>query len=462
MIPARWAPSLQVFGALLALGTARNASAQVQAQAQAQAQAQPPPAAQSGPTPPRVIEGDQAFGLALQLFLRAGEYDHALDLLLSRPDLVARPEGLRLRVELLVRLGQDEAALSAIETYLSAHPDDAVARFQLAEIHFKHRHDQAATLAYRLALAGGLDPFRAGVTRTRLEAINSRKSLRVWIGGSIAPDSNVNAGTDATHVDLYGLPFQLDDAARRRGGVGVSGYGGVEKSFRVSPTLFVRATGIFSFNALPGDDLDNQQLSLRLGPEWRVGRDATIAVQATASESWFGGARLERREGLLAEGDAYGHDRRWRAILTADNIRQSLSPTRDGRSYAIDLSRTRYLSTSTLWRLNGGVTRRDSLAGSESYWEGQVGVGRLFPMPLASLLYIEAGYDERRFDAAAAAFGLTRRDQEVRLEARVSKRDLLILGSHPYVSARFSRNRSNIGLYSYDRSRVEFGFTREF
>ena len=462
MILARRARFPRLFCAVLTIWAAND----VAAQAQTGVATTPPTASEDSKGPQTIaaqtIDGDHGLALALQLFLRAGAYDKALDLLLSRPDLVARPEGLRLRVELLLRLGRTEAALGAIETYLSAYPNDAMARFQLAEIHFTRRHDQAATLAYRLALAGGLDPFRAGVTRARLEIINSRKSLRIWVGGAIAPDSNVNAGANVTHVDLYGLPFQLDDAARQRRGVGVTAYGGAEKSFRLSSRMFMRATGIFSVNALPGDDLDSEQLSLRLGPEWRLGRNTTLAVQATVSESRFGGARLERREGVLVEGDTYGDNRRWTAVLATDTIRQSLSPTRDGESLSLDLARTRYLSTSSLWRMSGATTRRASEAASESYWEGQLGLGRLFSTPLATQLYVETGYGERRFDGYAAAFGRVRRDQEMRLEARVSKRDLLVLGTHPYVSTRLSRNRSNIGLYSYDRQRVEFGFTREF
>jgi hypothetical protein len=89
-------------------------------------------------------------------------------------------------------------------------------------------------------------------------------------------------------------------------------------------------------------------------------------------------------------------------------------------------------------------------------------VGRLFQAPLASLLYVETRYGERRFDGSAAACGVTRRDQEFSLQARVSKRDLLLFGAHPYVQMTLSRSRSNIDLYSYDRNRVEFGLTREF
>jgi hypothetical protein len=143
-------------------------------------------------------------------------------------------------------------------------------------------------------------------------------------------------------------------------------------------------------------------------------------------------------------------------------VRRTLNPGREGQSVTLDLSRTRYLSTSSLWSLGGTAVRRDARDASESYWQGEMSVGRLFQAPLASLLYVETRYGERRFDGSAAAFGVTRRDQEFSLQARVSKRDLLLFGAHPYVQMTLSRSRSNIDLYSYDRNRVEFGLTREF
>lgn len=156
------------------------------------------PACAQEPTQPssRSVEltGDQAFATALELFIRSGQYDDALNLLLSRPDVLERPEGVRLHGELLLRLGRPESALKIIELWLAAHPDDAMARFQLAEIYFAERKDQAAALAYRMALAGGLDELRTRMTQTRLEVINARKSLKLWIGGSVSPDSNLNSG----------------------------------------------------------------------------------------------------------------------------------------------------------------------------------------------------------------------------------------------------------------------------
>jgi hypothetical protein len=69
------------------------------------------------------LTGDQAFGMALQLLIRAKDYQKAYDLLMSRPYLLERPEGARLQAELLFRLGKIDAALAVIELYLSATPE---------------------------------------------------------------------------------------------------------------------------------------------------------------------------------------------------------------------------------------------------------------------------------------------------------------------------------------------------
>ncbi|WP_349322871.1 hypothetical protein [Asticcacaulis sp. MM231] len=101
-----------------------------------------------------------------------------------------------MRVELLLRLGRASEALSVIEFYLSAHPDDALARFQLGEVRFSLRQDQAAAFAYRLALAGNLDDLRRNMALKRLDMIVARKRWRFSVGGAISPDSNLNSATN--------------------------------------------------------------------------------------------------------------------------------------------------------------------------------------------------------------------------------------------------------------------------
>jgi hypothetical protein len=66
------------------------------------------------------------------------------------------------------------------------------------------------------------------------------------------------------------------------------------------------------------------------------------------------------------------------------------------------------------------------------------------------------------YDGAAAAFGERRKDFEVGVGIRLSKRDWAIMRAFPFVDLTVSRNNSSIVLNDFTRERAEFGFTREF
>ncbi|CAL4869865.1 hypothetical protein MMA231_04157 (plasmid) [Asticcacaulis sp. MM231] len=211
----------------------------------------------------------------------------------------------------------------------------------------------------------------------------------------------------------------------------------------------------------PGSQTDLLALQWRVGPQWRTGPQSTVSLQALASQSWYGAELFETRTGLRFETESYGRNRRRSLGLSAERIDSRLNPARDGESYSAEWSRTRYLGTSSLWNLSLAGVRRDAAAASEAL-SAQITAGRLYPAPFASFVYVEMGLVGRRYDEAAASFGVRREDTETTLDVRLSKRDLLIFGTHPYVAVQASRNRSNISLYAYHRERIEFGITREF
>jgi len=167
-------------------------------------------------------EANRDFADALMRDLRTQDHAAALSLIEARPDVAATAAGVRLRAELLVKLGRSSEAIALLEAHLTQDDKDALARYQLGEIHFAARRDRAAILAYRLALSGRLDPQRRAIAAARLTAIEARRDLTLSFSASIAPDSNINGATDATSVSLYGLPFTLSDDARRQSGVAAS------------------------------------------------------------------------------------------------------------------------------------------------------------------------------------------------------------------------------------------------
>ena len=406
---------------------------------------------------------DQAFADALTPALRAADYRTALALLDARPDIAALPAGVRLRAELLARLGRTSEAIALLEGHLARDTTDALARFQIGELHFAARRDRSATLAYRLALAGALDPARRAIVQARLDAIEARRDLRITLSGSIAPDSNLNGATSATTVDLYGLPFTLSDDARRRAGVTATISGSLERRIRVSGPYSVSLGASAVVLDASGRAFDQNQISLFAGPEIKLANHGRLGLLATYRDIDYGGADLETWRGLQLGGEAYGDAyTRWDGSTHLDRIDSARAKAFDGWAYGLQVTRTRFLGPSNLWRASANLDVHDLASAELSYRDARLAVGRLFAMPLSTLGYVEPYGQQRAFAGRSSVFGVRRTDREVGLSFRVSRRDWRVMGAFPFAQIVVARATSNVALGRYTRQRLEFGFTRDF
>lgn len=57
--------------------------------------------------------------------------------------------------------------------------------------------------------------------RRFIQICRARKRATGSLSLALAPDTNVNTSTSAQTVNIFGLPFQLDDQARATSGIGV-------------------------------------------------------------------------------------------------------------------------------------------------------------------------------------------------------------------------------------------------
>jgi hypothetical protein len=412
---------------------------------------------------PLAGEANRAFADALMRDLRTGDHAAALLLIEARPDIAVTPAAVRLRAELLVKLGRPTEAIALLEGHLTQDDQDALARFQLGEIHYAARRDRAATLAYRLALAGRLDATRRSIAASRLSQIEARRDLRLSFSAALAPDSNINGATNATSVELFGLPFTLSDEARRQGGISANVGASIERRWRLSRRLALNAGASTLLMDAPGRTFDQTQWTVETGPELRINDRVRLDLAATYRDIRFGGAPLEAWTGARATIEAYARqDLRWDGAAHLDRIDSRRGPAFDGWSYGAQVARTRFLGPSALWRASLVIDAHDLESREASYAEARLSAGRLFPLPFSTLAFVEPYAQARRFGERSALFGVRRRDQEYGVSARVSRRDLLVLGAFPFVQLSASRATSNVALGRYARQRVEFGFTRDF
>lgn len=412
---------------------------------------------------PLAVVRDQDFAEALTSALRGGDYLMALALLAARPDIAAMPAGVRLRAELLAKLGRTSDAIALLEGHLARYTDDALARFQIGELHFAGRRDRSATLAYRLALAGTLDPVRRSIVQARLDTIEARRDLRISLSGSIAPDTNINGATNATTVNLYGLPFILSDDARRQSGVAATLSGSVERRIGISGPYSLSLGASAVLLDASGRTFDQSQVALFAGPEISLADHAKLDLLATYRDIEFGGADLETWRGLQLTGEAYSTPQtRWDGTLHLDRIDNQRAEALDGWTYGGQVSRTRFLGPSALWRASFTLDAHSLTSAESSYRETRLAVGRLFALPLSSLGYIEPYGHERDFAGRSSVFGVRRVDREVGVVLRASRRDWRLMGAFPFLQAVASRATSNVALGRHTRQRLEFGFTRDF
>jgi hypothetical protein len=409
------------------------------------------------------FKGDQGFTQALVGALRLGDHRAALALLEGRPDIGATAAGVRLRAELLARLGRTSEAIALLEGHLARDPTDALARFQVAEIHFAGGRDRSATLAYRLALAGRLDEIRQQIVRARLDAIADRRLLTISVSAAITPDSNLNNATSAADVEIYGLPFALSDDARRQSGVSASVSANVQRRWPLTERFAIVSGAGLSLLEASGGGFDQRQWAVDAGAEVRTSRDALASLSVTHRDIDFAHADYERWSGVRAEAQAYSDAQtRWDGSLHFNDIANQRVDTQSGVAYGGAVSRTRFLGPSSLWRVSAAADVRDLQGAEADFKEQQIAAGRLFALPWSTLLFAQAFAQQRTFDRPSIAFGVRRHDREIGVGLRVSKRDWAFRNVFPFIQLSASRSTSNVVLGRYSRERVEFGVTRDF
>ncbi|MEZ6185813.1 MAG: tetratricopeptide repeat protein [Planctomycetota bacterium] len=121
---------------------------------------------------PPVLETSEPDLGSARVELEGGDPVAALAALDALPD-PRHPRALRLRVDALLRLGDQDAALATSDELLAATPNDPVARVQRARIELDRgaRDAAAAELARARELSGGAETEAFAALRRRIEAL---------------------------------------------------------------------------------------------------------------------------------------------------------------------------------------------------------------------------------------------------------------------------------------------------
>jgi len=400
---------------------------------------------------------------AAQLLIVNGKYDDA-KILLTR-ELQRNPddsEALFLLAAIATAQKDYDGAISIYRRILAREPNAERVRLELARVFFLEGDYDNAERQFRFARAGDIpDTVKANIDQF-LSAIYRLREWRYNFSFALAPDTNQNAGPSASQVTLFGLPFTLAPNARKQSGVGLAGDVNGEWSPLITDMIKARVGGDLTRLEYSGGQFDDMTLSGYAGPQFLF-QDWDISVLGTGFERWYGNRPyLIGAGGKLAAEVGIASDLLIGASFGAQTVHDHPIPQQSGVLYSVQVQPTYVLTPSSLVMLQGGFNRQGAEIAPYAYSGFWAGVGYQQDLPFGFSAGMQPSFYSNHYDAALAAFGITRHDSVLMLAFNLLNRRLDYHGFTPRFSYVFTDQHSNIPVFSYNRSQFQIGLTSLF
>ena len=355
-----------------------------------------------------------------------------------------------------------DEAIRRFRSILARQPGAVRVRLELARAFFLDRDYENAFRNFQLARAGELPPGVGETIDRFVSLIRQRKTWSYSLSVSLAPDSNINNGTSAREVNLFGLPFELSADARERSGVGLAIEGSAEFAPRISETTRFRMGAAIQRNEYDGTDFDDMTVAVHAGP--RIVRDKwDFSVTGTAFQRRFGRQRLNEGIGARVEATRYMDSRTALSLgVSAQQIRYPNLPFQDGGSYSAWAGVVHAVTPESFAIGRIGLARKEAQSPDLAYHSYSLSVGYYRDLPAGFSVYAEPGFTDLRHDEPDGFFGLRRHDRLFELRLTVLNRHIVLDRFTPRIALVLARRDSNIDIFDYGQRRLEVGVTTAF
>jgi outer membrane protein len=358
-----------------------------------------------------------------------------------------------------------KTAESEFRAVLRDRPDMTRARLELASVLMRRGKTAAADHHYRLAEEDAdLPPEIEQTIRQVRGYIRSKRNWTFNVTVGLAPDSNINSATDAQTVAIYGTPFTLDRAARRKSGVGqtVGANGSVRLRLKDGLAMVVDANGQFTNQR--GSDADDLSALIAAGPELTMKNGARIAIQAVGYTRIYGGKVAQQGPGVrITYQQDLSQGQRISTLFDVRKINSHYSPAYEGTSYAAYLTYERVIHRSMVASATAYGRRDDLRSGAYSNTEIGANLGLGGELPKGINAGLSAGISRALFDDPLVMLDPdSRKDWRFSGRANVGLRSIRVLGFSPSATYTFTKTKTNVPLYRNERHRLEFSLARYF
>lgn len=420
-------------------------------------------AADAQAAPLQVSQPSASWDYAARELMNQGRLDDAAMILDAR--LTAQPNDVQARFlkgMIAVAKNNNPQAIRIFRSILIDEPKAGRVRLELARAFFLAKDYGNALRQFQFALAGDPPPEVAANIGRYMAAIRDAKTVSYNFGIAIAPDSNLNTGSTAREVTLFGLPFDLSEDARQRSGVGLALEAGGEWAPRIGEGKRLRLGLSGQRREYSGSDFDDMTIAGYAGPRLVVGR-LDLSLLGTGYKRWYGASPYNQAIGGRAEATYHLSPRlAVSGAASAQWVRHRHARERDGRLASVNAGAFHALTSSSGVTAKAGISRHDARIAPYSSWSGFAAAGYYRDLPMGFSVYVEPAFSFSRYDEALVGFGRRRSDRTQTVLVTLLNRHLVLTRLTPRIAYTFTRQTSTIPLYEFTRSRIEIGFTSTF
>lgn len=345
-------------------------------------------------------------------------------------------------VEALVlkRQGRYPEAVAAFRALLAQNPKFDRVRSELAHTLYLMGDDEAASYQFGILAAATPLAQQRDLYNGYISAIDSRRPF-TWSGYvSLAPNSNLNGGTDDGTVMVGGVPFTTK---KRESGVGVAyGYSGAYRFDLGETRTFTVGAGVngstyknhdydattFQGFAEYARQIAGWRMGVGLGGEWRLA--------GWESARWGLGPQvsLSRDFGRIGSLTASGS---WRFY------RYDTDTQFDGSELTLRLRHAYAVSAATTLAFSGTFTRRMTEMPLHDYNAFRPGIEIAHEFPNGLIADASVGYEMRRHDAPYFLLTVPREDNILTASMGLTFQKFAWHGFAPRLEYSFERYESN-------------------
>ena len=361
-------------------------------------------------------------------------------------------------------------AIASFRAMLVTAPGLVRVRLELARAFFLNGQDGLAQRHFQMVLAADVPPPVAANVRSFLRVMRVRKRWAGYFGAAIAPDTNLNAASDAEtiYIDVFGarLPFRREGDFGARSGLGLAIWGGAEYQQPLSERLRLRLGGDMVQREYPGGDFDQFLLAAHAGPRWLVGPRTEISLLGVAHRQWLGGHPYIDETGVRLELDRRLAPRWWARGTVSARERDHQQDFLDGplTDFTLNLAWT----AAPVLRVQFLVGYERDHAASVHYrnlsrW---VRVGTSLALPLGFTLGTSAQMRRTNYEGNGCVHQVLdcrkRLDRTRTFSISILNRAFTLFRFSPQLAFIHEVRATNAQALDYDRNRAELRFVRQF